>query len=223
MFRVSGKTSFAIILLCVSSSVQARSLTLAVWDFDNASVSGSDVEYLRHALSEMLLANLANTPGIRLVERIHLREALEEQKLAASELVGEEERLRLGRIAGANTMVFGSYMVIGDQVRIDLRAVDVETSLTRWTDDATGPVDHTARQMQRFAETIGSTLASAKAGAKTPTDLAIWKRYEQGIVLMDAHRYDQAIEVFKEILKTDPDFHAAEQQIKLALERLARQ
>lgn len=207
---------------------EPRQPTIAVWDFDNASVlSSAHLNYLRSALSEMLLNDLAQSSGIRLVERVRLREVLEEQKLGASELTSQDTRLRLGRIAGAGTMVFGSYMAMGGQIRVDVRVVDVETSLIKLTEQATGPPTSMAKEIHRIAQAIAMKLGGAPQGAEKglggPTDLESWKRYEQGIALMDSHKYDEAIALFQELLKSYPDFAAAERQIQLALERQARQ
>jgi curli biogenesis system outer membrane secretion channel CsgG len=203
----------------------SRPLTLAVWDFDNSSFANADsVDYLSKVLSEMLLAELAQVPGIHLVDRVKLREALEEQRLGSSELASEETRLKLGRIAGANHMAFGHFMAVGEQIRVDVRVVDVETSLIKFSEDvATTPQD-IAKQMQTVARHLQSKLGeNAAAGMANSVDMATWRHYEAGVALMDQHRYDEAIAVFKAVLTKQPDFKAAEQQIKTALDKQMRQ
>ncbi|MFZ1987296.1 MAG: hypothetical protein WAU91_22995, partial [Desulfatitalea sp.] len=51
--------------------------------------------------------------------------AIEELHLGSSDLADPETRLRLGRIIGAQQMIFGAFQVIGKQLRLDLRRVDV--------------------------------------------------------------------------------------------------
>jgi hypothetical protein len=53
--------------------------------------------------------------------------ALEELGLGSSSLADESARLKLGRFVGANLMIFGGYQVVMDQMRIDLRMIEVET------------------------------------------------------------------------------------------------
>lgn len=224
-----GRTYILLGVLLWSNALRGdtpRPLTLAVWDFENASFSGgAELDYLQRALSEMLLTDLAQVPGLKLVERVRLREALEEQKLGSGELASEESRLRLGRIVGANNMVFGSYLTAGEDLRIDVRVVEVETSLTRFTGDTTTSPDRVAEEMHKITRDIATKLGAQTPGkgAAGAEDMAVWKRYEAGIALMDEHKYDQAIAAFKEILKGHPGFEAAEKQIKLALERKVRQ
>jgi curli biogenesis system outer membrane secretion channel CsgG len=202
----------------------SRALILAVWDFDNNSMMGGDVDYLSKALSEMLITELSLVSDILLVERVNLRAALEEQHLSTSQLASDETRLKLGRIAGANLMAFGSYMAMGSQVRIDVRVVDVETSLVKFSEDIAGSPQDAAKQMQAIAVHLANKLgANAISGKQNATDMMLWKRYEEGVTLMDKHLYEPAITIFKEVLQGNPGFIAAEKQIKLALELQTRQ
>jgi curli biogenesis system outer membrane secretion channel CsgG len=207
-----------------TAATSTATLNLAVWDFDNNSMTGSDVDYLSKALSEMLLTGLAQTPGIRLVERVNLRQALEEQNLGNSQLASEESRLKLGRLVGANHMAFGSYVAMGAQIRIDVRVVDVETSLVKFSEDAITPPSDVAKHMQTIAQHLAGKLANSSLTANNPTtEMALWKRYETGIALMDQHQYEQALAVFTDLLKTAPNFKAAEKQLQSALELQSRQ
>jgi len=61
------------------------------------------------------------------VEREQLVLALRELNLGSSSLADESTRLRIGQLVGARMMIFGAYQVIGDQMRLDLRMVEVET------------------------------------------------------------------------------------------------
>jgi TolB-like protein len=202
--------------------------TLAVWDFDNASfIENSSVAFMRRALPEMLLSDLAQTGTVRLVERVNLLDALEEQKLSSGGLVEEETRLRLGRIVGASQMVFGSYMALGDQIRVDVRLVDVETSLTLATDSYTTPLQEVATSMRNISRTIaartGAVTQNQEKESQKPASLDVWKEYEMGIALMDQRAFDEAVAKFHSILARYPGFAPAEKQLGVALERLSRQ
>jgi curli biogenesis system outer membrane secretion channel CsgG len=210
--------------LATEGTMVSNASVLAVWDFDNNSMAGGELDYLSKALSEMLLTNLSQTSNIRLVERVNLRQALEEQHLSTSQLASEETRLKLGKIAGANLMAFGSYMAMGSQIRIDVRVVDVETSQIKFSENVNTSSQDAAKQMQTLAQAIADKMGSKTvSGGKTATDMMLWKRYEEGVTLMDKHLYEPAILVFKGLLQINPGFTAAEKQIKLALELTARQ
>jgi len=81
-------------------------------------------------LADFLSARVLETlkvQGANVVERQKLLMVLRELSLGESELADPETQLRIGRLSGARKMIFGGYQVIGNQMRIDLRLVDVET------------------------------------------------------------------------------------------------
>jgi hypothetical protein len=105
---------------------EERAGGVAVWDLDDLSpgVAGTNLGEL---LSGQVMEVLRGKAGYRIVERTRLLRALEELRLGSSALVDESSRLRVGRLIGAQRMVFGGYQIVGDQMRLDLRMVDVET------------------------------------------------------------------------------------------------
>jgi len=102
-----------------------RKPTIAVWDLENLSPSGSQMD-----LGNLLSATIMETVqegGYTAIEREKLELALRELNLGSSSLSDSSTRLRIGRILGARWMIFGAYQVVADQMRLDLRMVEVET------------------------------------------------------------------------------------------------
>lgn len=104
-------------------------VTIAVWDFEDLSPSQSGrFSYFKKMLADIAIQKMQEMPGVMPVERSRLEQVLEEQALGSSELAQRSTRLRLGKLLGARWMMFGTYLVIGKQARIDMSLVDVETS-----------------------------------------------------------------------------------------------
>ncbi len=101
--------------------------TIAVWDLDNICVPGSARPDLGELLSARIIETLMEQGKYSVVERERLLLALEELRLGTTSLVGESSRLELGRLLGAQLMVFGGYQIIGEMMRVDLRLVEVES------------------------------------------------------------------------------------------------
>ncbi len=202
--------------------------TLVLWDFDNNTIGPMEAiqgaEHLSRVLPEALTAKLSQNPGLRIVERVHLRELLEEQKLGASDVADQGARLRLGKILGASNMIFGEYIALGPVIRVDVRLVDVATSQILLSEPITGSEDDLLEGMDTLAalivEKYGQHYTKGKGG--NPFPAGAWMTYESGLRQMDDKQYDAAIETFKQLLGQYPGFTPAERQIGLALERLAR-
>jgi len=108
-----------------------QGITLAVWDLDDLSPKKGAWPNLGEILSGQIIEVLKKRGDYVVVERQRLLLALQELRLGTTELVDEGTRLKLGKILGAKRMVFGGYQVIGDQMRLDLRLVEVETGKVR--------------------------------------------------------------------------------------------
>ena len=204
--------------------------TIAIWDFENNTIAGlaaiTNVDYLTRAIPEMLLSHLRPLPRIKPVERVHLRQILEEQKLGSSHLADVDSRLRLGRMMGAQNMVFGQFIVIGPTVRIDARIIEVETGLTLAAKASSGPTEQVSALAEQLAAALAQKLGAAVSKMKKTGNhktLAVWERYDQGIQLIDKGKLEEALTIFQDVLKANPDFESAEKQIVLVLEAMARQ
>jgi len=106
-------------------------ITIAVWDLDDVSPAMGSRMDLGELLSAQVIDALRKKENVTVVERERLLRILEELHLGTTAVVDETTRLRLGRLAGARWMVFGGYQVIAEQMRLDLRLVEVETGRVR--------------------------------------------------------------------------------------------
>lgn len=129
---------------------------VAVWDLDDLS-PGLARESLGELFAAQVMEVLTNKGTYTVVERVRLLRVLEELRLGSSSLADEQTRMRLGKLVGARLMVFGGYQVIGGQMRVDLRMVDVETGTvvkavqkTTTTSDITGWIDVVRKAAEEF-------------------------------------------------------------------------
>jgi curli biogenesis system outer membrane secretion channel CsgG len=98
---------------------------IAVWDLEDLSPMGDGRPDLGEFLSLRVIETLKKMGGYNVIERERLSLALEELNLGTSSLADESTRLRLGRLIGAQLMIFGGYQVIAEKMRLDLRLVEV--------------------------------------------------------------------------------------------------
>lgn len=211
-----------LMLVSFNAKAEVKEKIIAIFDFDNNSFMDIErFDYLQRILPEMLLAQLKKIPGIRMIERVQLKAALEELKLGAGDLADKDSQLKLGKILGAQNMMFGSYMVNENQVRMDVRVAQVETSLILMSEGEVADLDNLMPTVKLISDAVASKLGiHAQAKMATGASQEVWKLYDKGIVLMDAKKYEEAVEVFKQVLQMDPKFDIAEQRIVEALNKL---
>ena len=120
-----------IIMACATTPdekpFQPVAMTLAVFDFEDVSPFNKAMVDSSDVLTVKAIETIYETGRFDIVERQRLSMILEELNIGTSDLADRETQLRLGSITGARLMVFGYYQVIEDQLRLDIRLVDVES------------------------------------------------------------------------------------------------
>ena len=103
--------------------------TIAIWDLEDLTPVPSAATDMGEILSAKVIETFEGSGNYKVVERQRLLLVLEELNLGSTELTSDSTRLRIGRLIGARLMVFGSYIIINDKMRMDLRKIEVETGL----------------------------------------------------------------------------------------------
>lgn len=89
---------------------------------------GEGVTAVGDAVNALLVPRLAALPGVKIVERERLQEALSEVKLAQEGVIDEASAKQLGRVLGADLLLTGDVKALGAKVLVSLRLMDLETS-----------------------------------------------------------------------------------------------
>jgi TolB-like protein len=213
--------------LPIQTPVYLHPQTVVVWDFDNRTAPAlttlPHLDFLKRTLSETMLSALFDVPDIKVLDRTQMREILSEQKLGSGELADVDAKLRLGRMIGAQRMVFGSFMAIGDQIQVNLRAVDSATSQVIYADEYTSGFSSVLDEAQKMAGRLSNKLGGNTIKPAKEQRTALWVEYDGALALADAGRYNEAIEVLKSVLGKDANFLPAERELSVLLEKLSRQ
>lgn len=105
------------------SAPNARGRLLAVMDIlDNT----GEFSAFANGLPDMLITELMQSGGLKLVERTKVQTAMKALKLETSGLTRESNQ-ELGKWLGVDGILFGAFNRVGDRYRLDVRAIDVQT------------------------------------------------------------------------------------------------
>ena len=210
--------------------------TVAIMFFNNNAFGAGARDYdgLSKGIADFLITEMAVNPSIRVVERDQVQKLIDEQKLVTNGIVDRESAVRVGKLLGAQHMIFGGFMADPKgNVRIDARAVDVGTSAIEYTERVQDKADNIMSLIGALAAKMNKgmllpampartgdvgapapTPASAQlAGAPvTPTKLPMRYAVMYGKALDLADHGDKvhAVELFSAVLKEFPDFTPAQ-------------
>jgi TolB-like protein len=202
------------------SDTSENAPTVAVMDFTGFMLgqSGNSAP-VGKAVSSMLVTELSERDGMRVIERSQLQDLLEEQRLALSGRVDESTAIEVGKMLGVQYMIFGNVTNIGEQVRLDMRAVNVETSEVLEVQKLTDPMDQLLSLVVKMADLFAAKLELDPPSARPdigeiPVQATI--HFSRGVDFEDQGENEQAIEMYEKTLEAYPDHRGAQK----ALERL---
>ena len=147
----------------VAQSTPDSRPTLAVLYFTNSAlVDFASYAPLSKGMAEMLINEIAQNDAVRVVERDRLQSLLDEQNLQSTDRVDKETAVKLGKTLGARHMLMGSFVIDPNRnLRIDVRAVNVETSAIEFVQTVNGKAD-------RMLELVIELGAKINGGLKLP-------------------------------------------------------
>jgi len=128
----------SLVRVAVAMALAAPALVLAqakpvvaVLYFDNNSIGKDrgDFDGVGKGMAELIINDLASNPNMRVVERERIQALVTEQGLVKSGAIDPQTAIRLGKIVGAQYMITGAFMSMGNgNVVLTARTINVETS-----------------------------------------------------------------------------------------------
>ncbi len=167
-----------------------------------------DLAWLSKGLADMLAGDLGASGAFTLLEREELERVLREQELALSGLVDPAGAPKVGRLLGADLLLYGSFASSGAALRIDARVVRAETgevSASAAVEGSPGEILALERELSgRLSAALGVPAAPPGRPSSGPSSLEAARAYYRGIDLLDAGRYAEALEFFGQATRLDP-------------------
>jgi TolB-like protein len=194
--------------------------TVAVLDFTGFMMGqGANSAPLGKAVSAMLITELSDREGMQVIERYRLQDLLTEQRLALSGRVDEDTAIEVGQMVGAQYIIHGQVSAIGETVRMDMRAVDVETTEVLEVQKLSDATSELLSLVVRMADLFARNLQLA-APSERPTMEAIPVQatiaFSRAVDFEDQGDTEQAIAQYQEALRIHPNHRGA----RRALDRL---
>jgi len=198
---------------------QSDPIVIAVMPFSN--ITGQkDHDWLSIGMSEVFTTKLGRITVFQLVERNKLSEALKEIELGQTGLIDESTAPKAGEMMGAEQLVTGSFQVMGPDIRIDSRLMEVETTKILVTAGATGELEKIFEVQDKiiveFLSSMDLPLTEEEANElkfKPTSSLEAFKLYSRAV---DTHspegktlNDDQRIALLDQSTGLDPNFFLA--------------
>jgi len=200
---------------------QSARPTVAIMYFNNNVITkdARDYDGLSKGLPDFLITEMSANPGIRVVERDQVQKLIDEQKLVGAGQVDRESAVKVGKLLGAQHMIFGGFMADPKgNFRIDCRAVNVESGAIEYTDRVQDHADNVMGLIGQLAGRLNSGLklgaptrtgdaGAATGGTRLPMRIAVL--YGKALDMADKGDKAKAVELFGAVLREFPEYAPA--------------
>ena len=192
---------------------------VAVMFFDNQSGS-PDLDWLREGLADMLITDLSRSKNLTLLSRQQLRTLLDRTGHPTSEKIRIEEAIEIAQKSKAAIIVMGSFVRVGEQIRIDAQLHDgrdgqmlaAERLVVEQPAFILTQVDLLSAKLASHLG--GSEQSSGEGLTSVMTDnLAAYRYYSMGVEKSQGLENPEAIALFEKAVALDPDFAMAHARI----------
>lgn len=210
--------------LSCDQSGETEITTIAIMEFDNHSIGEYQEKLgsLAKGLADFFEHDFAKISTLRVVERDKIDFILKEIELQQSGAVDVATAVKVGKILGAQLMVFGSITQIDDKnTRMVVRAVKVETSEIVASVDKEGKPEYSQMEKELVKELAGIldiklsdeiTKLIEKGGTGS---IDATTHYSMGLEYMDRYDYKNAYEHFKKAYELDNEFVEAKRKMEI--------
>lgn len=197
---------------------------MAVLPFEDGGSYGRDQEdfaALERGIPGMLISELMLHPDARLVDRAEAQRLLDGQNLVETAHVNAATAAAVGRVAGVDYVVFGTYVDLYGKFRIDARIVDVKRAEIVQVAAANADRAGMFHVLQRIAVEIladvrlpplPEDIEATRTSRTVPTDALTW--YGRALLYQDRGDVSGALECYRRALEILPDYAEAREGLR---------
>ncbi len=194
-----------------------QALSLAVIPFQNTSGDAS-WDWLGPSLADMLSTDVGQSTHLRAVSSDRVQQVFHDLRIAPNSIVDSTVLGRVAEFTNADTLVWGQYTKLGDQIRIDATLQDRKHNRTIQVKAEAANQQDLSAAVDRLAGMIRQNLAlspdlvkelQAQSFKPTSTSVDALRDYNQGLQLLRQGNNLGAKTQLEAAIKEDPQFAVA--------------
>jgi tetratricopeptide (TPR) repeat protein/DNA-binding winged helix-turn-helix (wHTH) protein len=196
---------------------------IAVLYFDNR--SGGDMDWLREGLTDMLITDLTRPGAVEVLSRQQVHALLTAIGHRDGDPVALDQALELARHGQARTLVMGSFVAVGEKVRVDVqireapsgRVLAADSLIADRPAQILAQVDALSNRLGgRFHPATAEIDRSAAQSVVMTENLEAYRDYSLGLEKAQAFENAEAVALFEKAIALDPSFAMAYARIGYA-------
>lgn len=200
-----------------TGSAPVEPVSLAILPFHNASGDQS-LDWLGSGLADMLATDVGQSAHLRTVSSDRLHQILKDLRISPASTLDSMTLERLGQFSNAQVLVWGKYLKLGEQIRIDATLQDLERQRSVPLKAEVPSEDKLLQAVNQLAKAIQDNLAfspdirkelQAKSFQPSTQSLPALRSYNEGLALARQGKPLEAAKQFQASIEADPEFALA--------------
>ncbi|PWB70112.1 MAG: hypothetical protein C3F15_14235 [Holophagae bacterium] len=208
----------------------ADAASLAILPFRNATGDPA-LDWLGDGLAEMLRSDVGQSASLRTVSSDRVHQILRDLRLVPGAQLEEVTLRRIAEFGNAETLVWGQFARLGEQIRIDATVRDFERHSTVSLKAEAASESELLAAIGSLAAEVRDSLAVSRAGRReleqqaflpSSESIAALRQYNEGLALLRAGNNLEAVTRFEASTQEDPTFALAHSRLAQTYDRLGR-
>ncbi len=192
-------------------------VSLAILPFHNASTDVT-MDWLGPSLAEMLRTDVGQSASLRTVSSDRLHQILKDLRIPENADFDPDTLKRLAEFSSADTLVWGRYVKLGEQIRIDATLLDLKHERSMPLKSEAPNEKQLLQSVARLAQEIQQNLAlptdvlkelRSKSFRPSSDSVEALHNYNEGLELARQGNHLEAAKRFEASIHADPEFALA--------------
>ena len=200
-----------------TAAVPTETVSLAILPFRNSS-GDTSLDWLGPGLADMLRTDIGQSAHLRIVSPDRLHQILQDLRISPDTSIDPAMLRRIADFSNAGNIVWGKYLKIGDQIRIDAtiedfkrqRSIPVKTEAPS-EEQLLGAVEKLAQEVQENLALSAEQIQELQAASFSLSSESVQalRYYSEGLELSRQGNNLEAVKRFEASVEEDPDFALA--------------
>src|SRR3989441_2283853 len=200
-----------------AKTATAPVVSLAILPFRNAS-GDTSLNWLGPTLAEMLRTDMGESASLRTVPSDRVNQILHDLRVAPDATLDPDTLRRVAEFTSADRLLWGQYIKLGDQIRIDATFQDLKRQRNFALKAQAASEKELPTALQQLAESVQKSLAlppetikelQAKSLKPSSQSVQALRYYNDGLQLAHQGKNLDAVKQFEASTKEDPNFALA--------------
>ena len=202
--------------------------SIAILYFENNNDDDRELQRLSKGLCSMMIEHFQDTSDMKVIERARIQSILSELEMTRGPQFDQATVAKIGKLVGAEYLVFGSYFEIFKKFTISARVVKVETGVIVTAAGVSGKADSFDTLQKNLSNELLTKISGVKkvnskhlAGKEGQAEPVASKvsvsnvaKYGDALDLFDKGEKPGARKILMDIVEANPDFSVAKTMLE---------